>query len=165
MWGLQLLMRSEGKATATTSRPPGPELAQVLNRLSCPSSSLPSVLPSAIIYSPKIFFNLKSQHLHYPSIPQQVKMLKFLALTFLAACAIPLALADNPSRTIVARAYQSPYPIGQQLSGAYLYANGGSFYVSKAEPPKKARLNVNEIGKAYLVRGLLHPFPFFSLIP
>lgn len=78
-------------------------------------------------------------------------MLKFLTLTFLAACAIPLALADSPTRTFVARAYQSPYPIGQQLTGAYLFAQSGSFYVSKAEPAKKAQLNVDPYGKAYLV--------------
>lgn len=90
-------------------------------------------------------------------------MLKFLILTFLAACAIPLALADGPTRTFVARAYQSPYPIGQELSGAYLSANSGSFYVTKAEPAKKAQLNVDPFGKAYLVRDLFHPFPFFLL--
>lgn len=87
-------------------------------------------------------------------------MVKFLTLTFLAACAIPLALADNPTRTFNARAYQSPYPIGQQLSGAWLSADDGSFYVSKAEPAKKALLNVDSVGKAYLVRDLLHSFPF-----
>lgn len=92
-------------------------------------------------------------------------MLKFLTLTFLAACAIPLALADTPTRTFVARAYQSPYPIGQELSGAYLSAAGGSFYVTKAEPAKKAQLNVDSAGKAFLVRDLLPSFPFFSLTP
>lgn len=90
-------------------------------------------------------------------------MLKFLTLTFLAACTIPLALADSPTRTFVARAYQSPYPIGQQLSGDYLSAKDGSFYVTKAEPAKKAQLNVDPYGKAYLVRNLLNPLPFFSL--
>lgn len=90
-------------------------------------------------------------------------MLKFLILTFLAACAIPLALADSPTRTFVARAYQSPYPIGQQLSGAYLFAKDGSLYLSKAEPAEKAQLNVDPFGKAYLVRDLFHPFPFFLL--
>lgn len=84
-------------------------------------------------------------------------MLKFLTLTFLAACAIPLALADNPTRTFVARAYQSPYPIGQQLSGAYLSAQSGSFYVTTAEPANKAQLNVDPYGKAYLVRNPLKP--------
>lgn len=86
-------------------------------------------------------------------------MFKFLTLTFLAACAIPLALAASPTRTFVARAYQSPYPIGQQLSGAYLSAQDGSFYVSTAEPKKKAELNVDPYGKAYLVRNLLNPSP------
>lgn len=92
-------------------------------------------------------------------------MLKFLTLTLLAACAIPLALADNPTRTFVARAYQSPYPIGQERTGAYLYANSGSFYVSQTEQPKKAQLNVDSVGKAWLVRALLHFFPFLSLTP
>lgn len=90
-------------------------------------------------------------------------MLKFLILTFLAACAIPLALADSPTRTFVARAYQSPYPIGQQLSGAYLFVDKGSFYVSKAEPANKAHVNVDSVGKAYLVRDLFHTSPFFLL--
>lgn len=118
---------------------------------------------SPFIYSLKIFFSLKSQLVHYLSAPQQVKMLKFLALTFLAACAIPLALADSPTRTFVVRAYQSPYPIGQQLSGDYLSAKDGSFYVTKVEPAKKAQLNVDPYGKAYLVRNILNPLPFFSL--
>lgn len=90
-------------------------------------------------------------------------MLKFLTLTFLAACVIPLALADSPTRTFVARAYQSPYPIGQQLSGDYVSADGGSFYVTKAVPAKKAQLSVDSSGKAFLVRDLLNPLPSFSL--
>lgn len=130
----------------------GYEPARVFNGLSFSSSSLSSASPSPIIYSLKIFFSLKSQHVHYLSITHQVKMLKFLTLTFLAACAIPLALADGgPTRTFVARAYQSPYPIGQQLSGAYLFANSGNFYVSKAEPATKAKLSTDSGEKAYLV--------------
>lgn len=92
-------------------------------------------------------------------------MLKFLTLTFLAACAIPLALADPPTRTFIARAYQSPYPIGQQLSGAWVFPSAGSLYLSKEEPNKKAVLNVDSVGKAWLVRDLLPSFPLFSLTP
>lgn len=143
----------------------GHEPARVFNGLSFSPSSLSSASPSPIIHRLKILFSLKSQHVHYLSITQQVKMLKFLTLTFLAACAIPLALADGPTRTFIARAYQSPYPIGQQLSGTYLSASGGSLWVTTVEPAEKAQLNVDSAGKAYLVRDLLHSFPFFSLTP
>lgn len=149
-WGPQLMMRPRQPQPQPLFASAGHEPARVFNDLSFSSSSLSSASPLPIIYSLKIFFSLKSQHVHYLSI--LVKMLKFLTLTFLAACAIPLALADGgPTRTFVARAYQSPYPIGQQFSGAYLFVSEGSFFLSKAEPSTKAKLSTDSGEKAYLV--------------
>lgn len=87
----------------------------------------------------------------------------------------PLATRNNsptPTRPFTVSAFQSPYPIGQGITGLNMTAHGGNFYLSpdpKGEPStscrcdskaycapvKKAVLFVNGEGEAYLVRS--HP--------
>lgn len=75
------------------------------------------------------------------------------AATFLAACTLALANSPEPTptRPFTVRAYQSPYPIGQQLTGAYLSAEGGNFYLSQTAPASSPVLKVDQYGQAYLV--------------
>lgn len=71
----------------------------------------------------------------------------------------------TPVRTFTVRAYQSPYPAGTGLSGYYLNAADGSFYLSEEAPKRKPVLSVDHYGQATLVVSLHAPSPFSFLSP
>lgn len=75
-----------------------------------------------------------------------------VAALFAAACALPLVVAaPPPTRTFTVRAYASPSPIGVGLTGYYLVAKNGKFFIQQNPPSPKPTLYVTHIGEAYLV--------------
>lgn len=78
--------------------------------------------------------------------------LKSLIAGLAVACALPLAGAVlPPTRTFTVRAYIWPFPVGSGLTGYYLQANNGNFYIQKNPPAPKSTLFVSRLGKAYTV--------------
>ncbi|KAL9127246.1 MAG: hypothetical protein Q9217_003844, partial [Psora testacea] len=82
-----------------------------------------------------------------------------LSLPFLAsASATPASLKrreDNSSSTssstsFTVRAYQSPYPEGQGLTGYHLIAKEGDFFLTKEAPHDPPVLSVDQEGHAKL---------------
>lgn len=91
-------------------------------------------------------------------------MLSALVVTAFALPSTVASYTPTPTRTFTVRAYQSPYPAGTGLSGYYLKAESGSFYLSEEVPKQKPVLSVDNYGQATLVVSLT-PSPSSFLSP
>lgn len=83
-----------------------------------------------------------------------------LTVLVVTAFTIPLTFASyipTPTRKFTVRSYESPYPAGTGLSGLYLYAESGSFYLNKDAPSSKPVLSVDNYGQATLVVSCYPP--------
>lgn len=92
----------------------------------------------------------------------------FSAALLVGLAALPFTLAapsPTPTRPFVVRAYESPSPVGKGLSGYYLSAQKGSFYLTQAAPSPKPVLDVDHSGQAFLVSFTGFHFISLSLPP
>ena len=88
----------------------------------------------------------------------------FSAALVIALAAVPFTSAapqPTATRPFTVRAYQSPSPVGQGLSGYYLAVEKGAIYLTKTAPYPKPTLDVDHFGQASLV-SLLTSFSSFS---
>jgi len=86
-----------------------------------------------------------------------------LAAVLVVAVPSPTKVSvPSPTRAFTVRAYESPFTVGQGLTGYYLTAYDGDFFIFKSAPSGgEVKLNVDVHGEASIVSGSLKGAPLF----